>query len=252
MAKENNSIPTDLFSFFEFEKIAVFSMPADAWLTMKLEYENYAFTIKIKANDSDFMYELWGGYDCVTPLLEAVTDLLPVVGDYDKYFHHLRTYSRCIHDDNDGNDFYYWDFKRIRESVIQIIVRKNPDKEYEEELRDFEFQYNSDYEEPDATRLNKELLMAFTMPINHFAYKLKVAVDELVKQVPLSVYEEELGYPFPQMLYDKLVAYCNYKPYGYPCDAMSWHFAHVGVLANVHQLAQASRLCLAKGITDIG
>lgn len=148
-------------------------------------------------------------------MLEAVTDLLPVVGDYDKYFKQLRTCSRCIHDSGYDSDIYQWDFKRINESVIQFIIRQNPDTEYEEELRLHDFENDEDFKQPDKDRLQIKLQAAFSIPINHFAYKLKVACDELLQQIPLTEYEQQIGYPFPEKLYNKLKTYCNYYPYGF-------------------------------------
>jgi hypothetical protein len=212
-------MPKDLFSFYEFEKIAVFTMPADAWLDIAFVYDQARsiIFIKLKVNrEPDIIYELYYDYDYITPLLEAVTDILPVVGDYDKYFHTLRTYSRCIHDEKEGSDTYCWDFKHSRISKIEIIIRSNVDFEYEDELRYSQFEHDSDYNEPDTDKLTKDLMMAFNLPSNHFAYKLKAACDGLLKQVPLSKFEKEFGYPFPEKFYNRLKEYCNYHPYGFP------------------------------------
>ena len=208
----------DLFSFFEFEKIAVFTMPEEALLTIAFVYDDASssISIKVKTDNASLEYELYYDYDCLTPLLEAATDILPGVGDYDKYFHNIRTYSRCIHDEQEGYPVYCWDFKQIRYSTTQIIIRRDPDLEYEDELRYNYFEHDLYGDEPDKDKLTTGLLMAFYIPPNHFAHKLKTACESLLQQVPLSKFEEEFGYRFPEKLYTRLKEYCSYHPYGFP------------------------------------
>lgn len=207
-----------MFGFFEFEKVAVFTMPKDAWLNFSFHYNEplHLFEIKIKANDNETAFELCAEYDFLDCLLEAATDLLPLSDNIDKYTGRLRTYTCCMLYDGEGGPGYHFNFKNVHSSV-QVMIRKD----ITPEQMDGGFDYGVDIpeellDEKSLKEVEETILMRFYLPNNHFAFKLKEACDGLLKQLPLAKYKEVLGYPFPEKYYQRLADYCSFRPYGFP------------------------------------
>lgn len=209
---------TDLFAFIEFEKVAVFTLPKDAWLDFSFYFNErlFLFEIKIKANDTETAFELSAGYNFLDSFLEAATDLLPHYDNYDKYTGRLRTYTYCSLDDGDGGPGYYMNFKNVHSSV-QVLVRKDITSEQMDDGLHYGVDIPEELQgEKTIEEVKDTIMISFQLPNNHFAYKLKEACDNLLLQLPLNKYQEILGYPFSEKYYHRLAEYCNQKPYGFP------------------------------------
>jgi hypothetical protein len=206
---------TDLFSFFEFEKVAVFTLPKDAWLSFIFNFneERFGFDIKIKANDKEVSFDMWAYYDWLTPFLEAVTDLLPLHETVDKYTRVPRTYSHCNLYDNDGRSNYFFSFKNVNSQVL-VIIRKDTTEEQEES--GVCYGLTDEFSQEDIAAIEKTVLLTFSIVNNHLSYKLKEACDNLLLQLPLTKYRKVLGYDFPVKYYRRLADYCEQQPYGFP------------------------------------
>lgn len=152
--------------------------------------------VNIKAGDESLEFSA-AIYDLneLAFTIAAVADLLPHVGDYDKYFNSLRTRSRIVFDLEPR--LYVFDFKTFYNYsgyVIQILVAE------QYSYYDSIWHSQEDFEEfSDSIKgfenFQSSILLAIELPLNFFAERFYFAMEDLFFKVVKERVEERSEYP---------------------------------------------------------
>ena len=156
------------------------------------------------------------------PFLEAVIDLLPHIGQYDKYFKHLRTHTRFTHDLEP--DQYVWDIQS-NGSNFKLLLRKNPELEYE----DHKFYKNQsqvwldlEYEDITPETMQQQVIMAVEINQEVLVAKLYLACLKLLEETGEERYKEEWDEEFPFKLLHRLEQYIMFV---FPYQSGFWDYS---------------------------
>jgi hypothetical protein len=189
------------------------------WTYFKIIYKTH----EMEYRSSDHS----GRWNGIFNLLEAVMDILPLIGQKDKYFDSIRTRSRIKHDYETG--YKVWDILREDDiksldnhsSFLKILIRSNPRTEYDNEEKKLKyFNYYEggfdDYygEEVKAEHREDGKLLALKIDARIFVGKLYLCCIEMLDRIGSEKYKQEWGEEFPYELLGQLEQYIKiYLPW---------------------------------------
>ncbi|MCU7550404.1 hypothetical protein OCK74_14885 [Chitinophagaceae bacterium LB-8] len=193
----------DLFSQFHFNDLSRHLIGADIPFSIQIEnMEAGWINISFTAENTNASYSASKLTNALSDLLEAVVDILPGIGEHDKYFGTLGIRSRCTHD-LEAQGSMVIDFKRDDFRRIYVLIRQSPDLDYEEDLELNGFDENGwwidksiDFQEP--------VLMAIILDEAVLVYHLYKACHALLEKFNKEEYRNRFGHDFPEELLQKI------------------------------------------------
>lgn len=161
------------------------------------DFEHGWLGVNIMAGDTRLEFEAAvSGYSELADVITAVADLLPIVGDYDKYFRQLRSRSRMVFDLEP--QLYVFDFKATYISgggyMLQILVAEQYlhydgiwiDREdfddFCEHIKGFQ-------------NFEKAVLLAIEIPLRFFAERFYFAMESLSFKIGQDRFDASSEYP---------------------------------------------------------
>ncbi|RYE54207.1 MAG: hypothetical protein EOP48_12795 [Sphingobacteriales bacterium] len=219
--------PKSIFDLFDFEKISCNSWSSHKHCPFYITFPEIKagwFAVRLSWGGKNIRYEASnvlgdGGLD---PLLEAVIDLLPHIGQYDKYFKHLRTHTRFTHDLEP--DQYVWDIQS-NGSTFKLLLRNYPNLEYEDDRFYHEMDeelLELDYEDITPEIMQKQVIMAVEINQEVFVAKLYIACLKLLEETGEERYKEEWNEEFPLKLLHRLEQYIMFV---FPHQSGFWDYS---------------------------
>ncbi len=177
------------------------------------DFEHGWLGVNIMADDARLEFEAAVfGYSALADVITPVADLLPVVGDYDKYFQLLRKRSRIIFDLEP--QLYVFDFKAAyifgSGYTLQILVAEQYlyydgiwiDREDFEDFSDSISGFHN---------FKKSVLLAIEIPLRFFAERFYFAMKSLSFKIGQDRFDTSSEYPLVDNQLKRIRKYLDEK-----------------------------------------
>lgn len=169
--------------------------------------------VNIRVGDDSLEYQAAiSNLSELADVIAAVADLLPTVGDYDKYFHFLRTRSRIRFDLEP--QLYIFDFRTVYDFrgyyAIQLLIAKqymNYDSIWydQEDFEEFSGSING------FDNFKKSILLAIELPLRFFAERFYFAMEDLSFKTGKDRFEATSEYPLVDKQLKRIRKYLDQK-----------------------------------------